>query len=92
MFTPAIKYGIRIGLVVAITAAILAIFINVQIPAVNFTPVTTAVSSFLAVIYHFVPVMQVIVPLVFVLTGIRLSLIIWKVGSIALKWLWKVNE
>lgn len=92
MFAPGIKYGIRIGLIAVITGLILAVFANVQIPTIDFTPITNAVSQLLAVLYYYVPVMQIIVPVIFTLTGIRLALLAWKIGSIAIKWVWKVNE
>lgn len=92
MFAPGIKYGIRLGLIAVITASILAIFANIQIPALDFTPITNSVGSVLAVLYYYVPVFQVIVPFMFVLIGVRVGLFAWKIGSIAVKWIWKVNE
>ena len=92
MFTPAIKYGIRIGLIVVITGAILALFVGVQVPAVDFTPITNSLGTLFAVLYHYVPVMSVIIPFMSVLLGVRIALLGWKVASIAIKWIWKVNE
>lgn len=92
MFTPAIKYAIRIGLIVVITGAILALFIGVQIPTVDFTPITSSLGTLFAVLYHYIPAMQIVIPFMSVLLGVRLALLGWKVASIAIKWIWKVNE
>lgn len=92
MFTPGIKYAIRIGLIVVITGLILAIFVGVQVPAIDFTPVSSALGSLFAVLYHYIPVMRFIIPFIGVLLGVRLALLAWKFASIAIKWIWKVNE
>lgn len=92
MFAPGIKYAIRIGLIVAITVAIWAIFTQVQIPAVDFSVITRNLGTVFAVLYHYVPPMRYVIPFMISLIGIRLALYGWKIGSIALKWTWKVNE
>ena len=92
MFAPAIKYGIRIGLIVVISVAIWAVFTQVQIPAVDFTIITQNLGTVFAVLYHFIPPMQYIIPFMIALIGIRLGLYAWKFASIAIKWIWKVNE
>ena len=92
MFTPGIKYAIRIGLIVVITGLILAIFAGVQVPVIDFTPISTALGSLFAILYHYIPVMRVIIPFIGTLLGIRLALLVWKFASIAIKWIWKVNE
>lgn len=92
MFTPAIKYAIRIGLIVVITTAILAVFVGVQVPAIDFTPISSALGTLFAILYHYVPVMSIIIPFIGVLLGVRLALLGWKFASIAIKWIWKVNE
>lgn len=92
MFTPGIKYAIRIGLIVVITGLILAIFANIQIPQVDFTPITIYLGKAFAVLTHYVPIMAVVIPFMKVLIGVRLGLFAWKIASIGIKWIWKVNE
>lgn len=92
MFATAIKYGIRIGLIVVISVAIWAVFTQVQIPAVDFSVITQNLGSVFAVLYHFIPPMRYIIPFMIALIGIRLALYGWHFASIAIKWLWKVNE
>lgn len=92
MFTPAIKYGIRIGLIVVITASILALLVGIQIPAIDYSIITQALGMPLAVMNHYIPFATVLINFVFVLTGFRLALLAWRFASIAIKWIWKVNE
>lgn len=92
MFTTAIKYGIRIGLIVVITASILALLIGIQIPAINFSIITQALGMPLAVMNHYVPFSGILIQFIIALLTFRLALLAWKFGSIAIKWIWKVNE
>lgn len=92
MFTPAIKYGIRIGLIVVITAGILALLVGIQIPFIDFSIITQSLGLPFAVMYHYVPFSNILIPFVMTLLGFRLALLAWKFGSIAIKWIWKVNE
>lgn len=92
MFADWVKIALKTGLVVTIMVALWAIFANVQIPAVDFTNFTSALSVGLAVMYHWVPISQVLFPVALALLGLELAIFGFKYAMIAVKWLMKVNE
>lgn len=92
MFADYVKMGAKIALIAVITAAIIAIFANIQIPNLDFTLLSSGISTALAIIYHWAPASQVIVPLTFVMLGIQLAILLFEYGAIAWRWIFKVNE
>lgn len=92
MFADYVKMGAKIALIAVITAAIIAIFANVQIPNLDFTLFTNGVSTALAIIYHWVPGANIIVPLAISMLGIQLAILLFEYAMIAVRWVLKVNE
>lgn len=92
MFADYVKMGAKIALIAVITAAIIAIFANVQIPNLDFTLFINGVSTALAIIYHWVPGANIIVPLAISMLGIQLAILLFEYAMIAVRWVLKVNE
>lgn len=92
MFADYIKMGAKIALIAVITAAIIVIFNNVHIPTLDFTTLTSGLSTALAIIYHWVPAASVIVPIAFSMLGIQLAIMLFEYAMIAVRWIMKVNE
>ena len=92
MFADYIKMGAKIALIAVITAAILIIFANVQIPSLNFNLFTQGINTALAIIYHWVPAAQVIFPIAVSMLGIQLAIMLFEYAMIAVRWVMKVNE
>lgn len=92
MFADYVKMGAKLALIAVITAAIIAIFANVQIPTLDFTLLTQGISTALAIMYHWVPAAQVVVPLAFSMLGIQLAILLFEYAMIAVRWVLKVNE
>lgn len=92
MFADYIKMGAKIALIAIVTAAILLIFSTVQIPNLSFTALSSGLSTALAIMYHWVPAAQVIVPLAITMLGIQLAILLFEYGAIAWRWIFKVNE
>lgn len=88
----AIKIAAKAALIGVITAGIIALFANIQIPSLNFTYFSQALGVGLAVIYHYVPVAQVIFPVVLALLAFDVALRAFNLGMIAVRWVMKVNE
>lgn len=82
----------KTALIVVVTTAVLALFANIQIPAVDFAPVTNALGVGLAVVYHWFPPAQVLMPVVFFLIGLDIALITFNFAMIAVRWIFKINE
>lgn len=90
--TDALKIAVKSALIVVITSAVIAIFANIQLPALDFTLLTQGLGISLAVLYYYVPISQAIIPIAFVLLSIQLAILTFRVGAIAWKWIFKVNE
>lgn len=82
----------KTALIVVVTTAVLALFANIQIPAIDFAPITNALGVGLAVVYHWFPPAQVLMPIVFFLIGLEIGLITFNFAMIAVRWIFKVNE
>lgn len=87
-----VKIGVKTALIAVITAGILAIFANIQIPTLDFTLLTQGLGTALAVLYFYIPVASVIVPLALTMLAVQLGILTFKVGAIAYRWIMKVNE
>lgn len=92
MFADFVKMGAKLALIAVITAAIVAIFATVQIPNLDFTLLSQGLGTALAIIYHWVPAAQIIVPLAISMLGIQLAILLFEYGAIAWRWIFKVNE
>lgn len=92
MFADWVKIALKTALVATIMVALFAVFSSVQIPAVDFTNFSAALSSGLAVMYYWFPISQVLFPLFLTLLALDLGVFLFKYGMIAVKWLMKVNE
>lgn len=92
MFADYVKMGAKIALIAVITAAIIALFTVVQIPNLDFTLLSTGISTALAIMYHWVPAAQVVVPLAFTMLGVQLAILLFEYAMIAVRWILKVNE
>ena len=87
-----LKMAAKVALIATITAAILLIFANVQIPGLNFTAFSTALSTALAIGYHWCPGLQVVFPVAIAMFAVYMSIMIFHFTSIAFRWIFKVNE
>lgn len=88
----AVKIAVKTALIVGITAAIIALFANIQIPSVDYSNFTQAISSGLAVVYHYIPITQALFPLVLALLAFDVALRAFNLAMIAVRWVMKVNE
>ena len=86
------KIALKTGLVAVIMVALWAVFTQIQLPVLDFSIVFGGFSKALAIIYYWVPAMQVIWPFTLVLLGIWLGLWTFRFSMIAIRWLLKVNE
>lgn len=87
-----VKIGVKTALIAVITTAIIALFANITIPAVDLTSFSQALGVGLAVMYHWVPVTVVLFPVVLGLIAFQLALWAFNLVMIATRWIMKVNE
>lgn len=87
-----IKIAAKTALIAVITAGIIALFANIQIPALDYTQFSQALGMGLAVLYHYVPVMAILWPVVLALIAFDLGYYAFQLAMIAIRWIMKVNE
>lgn len=92
MFADYVKMGAKLALIAVVTAAILIIFANVQIPNLDFSLLSSGISTALAIIYNWVPGSNIIIPIAFSMLGVQLAILLFEYGAIAWRWVFKVNE
>lgn len=88
----AIKIAAKAALIAVITTAIIALFANIQIPTMDFQNFSQALGTGLAVLYHYVPVAQVLFPVVLALIAFDVALRAFNLAMIAVRWVMKINE
>lgn len=87
-----VKIAAKTALIAVITAAIIALFANISIPNLDFSQFSQALGVGLAVMYHYVPVMTILWPIVLALIAFDLAYYAFKLAMIAIRWVMKVNE
>lgn len=87
-----LKMAAKVALIATITTAIIAIFTQVQIPGMDFTVLTNALSTALAIAYHWCPGLSIIFPVAIAMFGVYLSIMTFRYAAIAFRWVFKVNE
>lgn len=92
MFADYVKMAAKVALIAVITTAIIALFTTVQIPNLDFTLFGQALGKGLAIIYHWVPGSNIIVPIAFSMMGLQLAILLFEYAMIAVRWVMKVNE
>lgn len=88
----AVKIAVKTGLIAVITAAVIALFANIQIPSLDYSQMTQGLGIGLAVMFHWVPVMTILWPIVLFLLAFHIGYYAFKIGMIAVRWIMKVNE
>lgn len=92
MFADYVKMGVKAGLIITVTGVIVAIFANIQIPAVDTTSFTNAVSMGKAFVEYWVPILTPFVNIFVFLLGLELLAFTSTLVLIAMRWIFKVNE
>lgn len=87
-----LKITIKIVVAVAIVSSIVMLLSAIRVPAVDLTPITGMFSTVLAIIYHWCPVMEVLIPASFIILGIVLSIMAVRFSISGLKWVLKINQ
>lgn len=92
MFGDYVKIAAKLALVSVVTVAIIALFTTVQIPGLDFTLLSTGISTALAIFYHWIPAAPIIFPIAVAMLGLQLSIKLFEFAMVAVRWVFKVNE
>lgn len=87
-----VKIAVKTALIAVIMAGIVAIFATIQVPTLDFTYFIQGLGVALAVVYHYIPVSTILLPIGFALLTLELAILTFKIGMIAVRWIMKVNE
>jgi hypothetical protein len=87
-----LKIAVKAALVLVVMGIILVLFTSVQIPSVDFSVLSQGLGTALAVVFHYVPVMVVIFPVVLALLAFEVAFFGVRFALIGIKWVMKVNE
>lgn len=88
----AIKIAVKAGLIALVTAGILVLFSTIQIPALDYSSFSTAVNSGVAVMFNWFPITRVLLPLAVSIIALRVAIFTFEITSIAVRWIFKINE
>lgn len=91
MFGDIIKIGIRTAAVVAVVAVVVGIFESIQIPAIDFSNLTSPMGIAYAFINHWMPGMGTLVDIAVNLLKIEVALTLAWFAIIAIQWILKIN-
>ena len=86
------KIALKAGLIAGVMAGIWAVFTLIQIPVIDFTvPLQTSAFA-MSFLQYWCPAFLVVWNASLVLMGVLVSLWTFRFASVAVRWLFKVNE
>lgn len=88
----AMKIATKTALIAAIMAGIIAIMVLVKIPTLDFSLITQGLSTALAIGYHWCPGLSVVFPVAISMMGVYFAILGFHFATIAVRWIFKVNE
>ena len=86
------KIAIKTGLIAGVMVALWAVFTQVQFPSLDYTVIAQSAGFAMAFLTYWCPAFPVIWNISLVMLGVLVSLWTFRFGSIAVRWLFKVNE
>ena len=86
------KIAIKTGLIIGVMTALWAVFTQIQIPVIDYSVVTNAGSTAMAFLTYWCPAFPVIWSISLVMLGVLVALWTFRFATVAVRWLFKVNE
>lgn len=87
-----VKMGIKAGLIITVTAIIIALFANIQVPSINTSVFSDSIGSARSFLSYWAPIATNFIIFFIGLLGVKLAFLAAKIGLIAIRWVLKVNE
>lgn len=87
-----VKMAVKAGIIVTVTATIIALFANIQVPAVDTSVFSQSIGSARSFITYWAPISSNFLIFFIGLLGVKLAFLVAKIGLIAIRWVLKVNE
>lgn len=86
------KIAIKTGLIAGVMVALWAVFTQIQIPTIDFSVVLQDASLAMAFLTYWCPAFPVVWNISLVMLGILVALWTFRFATVAVRWLFKVNE
>lgn len=90
--TDAMKLLVRTTVIAAAFAALIAVFALVEVPVVDWSPISYGLGKALAIAYHWCPPLTIIFPFSLNAFRLYLALLIVRTALISSRMLIKINE
>lgn len=87
-----VKIALKTGLVAGVMAALWAVFTQIQIPTYTYSYVFNGWNNAISLIKYWYPQFPIIWNFSLSLIGILLALWTFRFATVAIRWLFKVNE
>lgn len=87
-----VKIALKTTLILSLVAAIVVLFGVIQFPALNLTYLLRLVAFAKTIFIFYVPYAQTFLNIIFVLIMVSISAWTFYFGTLAVKWIIKVNE
>lgn len=87
-----VKIALKTGLVLGVMTALWAVFTQVQIPPIDFSVITQTSGTAMAFLSYWCPAFPVIWDISLVMLSVLVALWTFRFATVAVRWLFKVNE
>lgn len=92
MFASWVKMAAKAAALAIGAGIIIALFVTVQIPAVDFSAAASYINLAYSVAAHYIPGFTVIFPVGVAIIGLDLAILGARIALIAIRWILKINE
>lgn len=86
------KIAIKTGLIAGVMVALWAVFTQIQIPQIDFSVVLQNAGLAMSFLTYWCPVFPVVWNFSLVMLGVLVALWTFRFATVAVRWLFKVNE
>lgn len=87
-----VKIALKTGLIAGVMIALWAVFTQIQIPTLDFTVPLQSAGFAMAFLTYWIPAFPTIWNVTLILLAVLVALWGFRFGTIAVRWLFKVNE
>lgn len=92
MFASWVKMAAKAAALLAGVGIIIAVFANIQIPAISFAGASQYMYKAYAIAKYYIPNFEILFNLAITLIALNLAIIGARVALIAIRWVLKINE
>ncbi len=86
------KILLKTGLIAGVMAGLWAVFTQIQFPAISFDGIFDGVGTAFAFINYWIPIFPILWNTALAMGSLLLALWVFRYATIAIRWLFKVNE